>query len=195
EVAARRLCQPWLDRSGKAASQAQAIGPETNERLRQGVDVCAGKLQQLDRDRISLGGMLDDLRRECREILRQRAGHPIDDGVRVRSKFRQQRAQQRRPCDATVAGPQRAAQCLAPEPGAASFVGDGPTPAADPMLPPIELGPADAAGADHDDAAVASAMGADAGGLGIGDEYRAAVGVLMLACRLELARLAGPRPW
>jgi hypothetical protein len=61
------------------------------------------------------------------------------------------------------------------------------------MLPPIELGPADAAGADHDDAAVGSAVGADASGLGIGDENRPAVGVLMLACRLELARLAGPR--
>ncbi len=127
EMTARRLRQPWLDRSGKAASQAKAIGPETNERLRQGVDVCAGKLQQLDGDRITVGGMLDDLRCEGREILRQGAGHPIDDGVRVRSKFRQQRAQQRRPRDAPVAGPQRAAQRLAPEPGAASFIGDGPT--------------------------------------------------------------------
>ncbi len=104
EVTPRRLRQPWLDRSGKAADQAQAIDPETNERLRQGIDVCAGKLQQLDCHRI-IGGMLDDLRREGCEVLRQCAGHPIDDGVRVRSKFCQQRTQERRPRHAPVAGP------------------------------------------------------------------------------------------
>jgi hypothetical protein len=67
--------------------------------------VCAGKLQQLDRDRIVGGSMLDDLRREACEVLRQCAGHPIDDGVRVRSKFSQQRTQQGRPRHAPVAGP------------------------------------------------------------------------------------------
>src|SRR5262245_62292622 len=68
EVTARRLREPWLDRSGKAADQAQAIDAEANERLRQSVDVGAGKLQQLDRDRITGGGMVDDLRREGCEI-------------------------------------------------------------------------------------------------------------------------------
>ena len=58
------------------------------------------------------------------------------------------------------------------------------------MMAAVHLRPADAAGADHDDAAVAAAMSADACRFGIGHEDRFAIGVFALAQRLELARLA-----
>ena len=115
---------------------------------------------------------LDDGWREGSEILWRCARHPMHDRVRIRPKFCKKRTQQRRPRHAPIMGPQRAAQRLAAEPSAASFVRNRPTPAADLILLPIELRPANAAGADHDDAAVAPAMCADAGRLGIGDENR-----------------------
>src|SRR4029450_5879092 len=120
-----------------------------------------------------------------------RVRHPSHDRVRIRSKSCKQRTQQRRPRNAPIVGPQRTAKCLAAEPSAASFIRDRPTPAANSILSSIELGPADAAGADHDDAAVASAMRANAGGFGIGDENGLAIGMLAGPRRLELAGLAG----
>src|SRR5262249_19647729 len=84
-----------------------------------------------------------------------------------------------------------AAQRLAAEPSAASFIRNRPTPAADLILPPIQLRPANAASADHDDAAVTSAMGADACRLGVGDENRHVIGMLVPSRSLELAGLAG----
>src|SRR5262249_40411522 len=106
-------------------------------------------------------------------------------------KFCKKRTQQRRPRHAPIMGPQRAAQRLAAEPSAASFIRNRPTPAADLILPPIQLRPANAASADHDDAAVTSAMGADACRLGVGDENRHAIGMLVPSRSLELA---GPTP-
>jgi len=90
-------------------------------------------------------------------------------------------------------GPQRAAQRLAAKPSAASFIRNRPTPAADLILLPIELRPANAAGADHDDAAVTPAMCADACGPGIGDENRHAIGMFVASRNLELAGFAGAR--
>src|SRR5262249_40392377 len=74
--------------------------------------------------------------------------------------------------------------------GAVSFIQNRPPPAADLILPPIQLPPANAASADHDDAAVPPAVGADACRLGIGDENRHAIGMLVPSRSLELAGLA-----
>src|SRR5262244_740424 len=90
-----------------------------------------------------------------------------------------------------IMGPQRAAQRLAAEPSAASFIGNRPTPAADLILSPIQLRPANAASADHDDAAVTAAMRADACRLGIGHENRQPIGMLVPPRSLELAGFAG----
>src|SRR5262249_8661635 len=61
------------------------------------------------------------------------------------------------------------------------------------ILSPVQLRPANAAGADHDDAAVTPAMRADACRLGIGHENRHAIGMLVPARSLELAGFAGSR--
>ena len=70
--------------------------------------------------------------------------------------------QQRGPRDATIKRPQDAAQRLAPEPCPAALIGNGRTPAADTMAPPLQFRPADGSGSDHEHAAIASAMRADA---------------------------------
>src|SRR6266446_10214012 len=106
--------------------------------------------------------MLNDVRREGGKILWRCARHPVHDRVWIRPKFYKKRTQQRRPRHAPIMGPQRAAQRLAAKPSAASFVRNRPTPAADLILLPIQLRPANAAGANHDDAAVTPAMCADA---------------------------------
>src|SRR5215468_11347879 len=121
--------------------------------------------------------MLNDVRREGGEIPWRCPRHPVHDRVRIRPKFCKKQTQQRRPWHAPIMGPQRAAQSLAAEPSAAPFVRNRPTPAADLILLPIQLRPANTAGADHNDAAVTPAMCADACRLGIGDENRYAIGM------------------
>src|ERR1041384_7333904 len=69
--------------------------------------------------------------------------------------------------------PQNSPHRLAAEPGAAAFVRGGKTPTADPMLLPLDAGPADRAGPDDDDAAVVPAVGADARRMRVtGDHHR-----------------------
>src|SRR5262249_51489553 len=164
--------EPRLDRCRETADQRQAIHPKLDEPLRQRIDMPTGKPQELNRNGVVGQGMPDDVWREGGEILWRRARHPMHDRVRVRPKFCKKRTQQRRPWHAPIMRPQRAAQRLAAEPSAASFVRNRPTPAADLILSPIALRPANAAGADYDDAAVTPAMCADACRLGIGDENR-----------------------
>src|SRR5260370_36860213 len=106
--------------------------------------------------------MLNDVRREGREILWRCARHPVHDRVRIRPKLGKKRTQQRRPRHAPIMGPQRAAQRLAAEPSAASFIRNRPTPAADLILPPIQLRPPNAAGADPENAAVTPPTSPDA---------------------------------
>src|SRR5260370_17978025 len=102
--------------------------------------------------------MLNDVRREGREILWRCARHPVHDRVRIRPKLGKKRTQQRRPRHAPIMGPQRAAQRLAAEPSAASFIRNRPTPAADLILSSIQLPPPNAAGAVHDDPPLTPAM-------------------------------------
>src|SRR5262249_7127070 len=94
---------------------------------------------------------------------------------------------------ASIMGPQCAAQRLAAKPSTASFIRNRPTPAGDLILSAIQLRPADATGADHDDAAITPAMCADACRLGIGDENRHAIGLLVPSRRLKWAGFAGSR--
>src|SRR5262249_30461046 len=89
--------------------------------------------------------------------------------------------------------PQRAAQPLGAEPGAAPLIRKRPTPAADAVLPSIELCPADGPGADDDNAAITSGMGADAGRLRIGNIYRHPIRMLLPPRRLEITGLACAR--
>src|SRR6516225_9818669 len=61
------------------------------------------------------------------------------------------------------------------------------------MHAPVELPPADAAGADDDNAAVASAMRSHASRLRIGSENHFAVRKLSPSRGIQIARLAGSR--
>ena len=86
---------------------------------------------------------------------------------------------------------QDATQCLDTEPGAAAFIGDRQAPSADPMVAAADHRPSDAARADDEHGAIAALVRADAGGMGIGGEDRAAEGLLMQFCRGQVGRLGG----
>ena len=86
--------------------------------------------------------------------------------------------EQRGPFGASVVRLERPAHGLAAEPGAAALVRDREAPAADAVVPAAEDRPADAAGADDDDAAVPAAMGADAGRMRVGGDQHAPEGVV-----------------
>src|SRR5262249_3328824 len=187
----RGVREPWLDRSRKAANQRQTIYAEVDELLGERIDMPAGKPQELNRNGVVGQRMLDDVRREGGEILWRCARHPMHNRVRIRSKFCKKRTQQCRPRRASIMGPQCAAQRLDAKPTTASFTRNRPTPAPDLIRSAFQPRPADATGADHDDAAIPPAMCADACRLGIGDENRHAIGMLVLSRSLKLAGFAG----
>ena len=90
-----------------------------------------------------------------------------------------------------VKRPEQAADRFAPEPSAASFVGNRHTPTTNPVNFPIEHGPANAPGADDDNGAVAVSVGAEAGGVSVGGDNRLAERVRVGTRRRQIARLAG----
>src|SRR5437667_236572 len=88
-------------------------------------------------------------------------------------------------------GPQHTAQRLASEPSCAPFVRNRQTPTADAMAASAELRPADRTGPDHDDAAIAAAVGSDAGRMRIARDDRLSEGMLVLVRRGKRGWLAG----
>lgn len=162
--------QPWLDRRCEAPDQTHPIDAERDEPSCQRIDMCARETAQFDRDRIIGRCALGDRRGEFGEVAWKCTRHPAHDRMRIRPESGKQRLEEVRPLNPTVVSPQSGGATPRTEPGAASFIGNGPTPAANPVLPSPQLGPADGSGADHDDAAVMSALGADARRLGIGDD-------------------------
>src|ERR1043166_7612230 len=86
--------------------------------------------------------------------------------------------------------PQNSPHRLAAEPGAAAFIRGGETPAADPMLLPLDAGPSDRAGPDDDDPAVLPAAGAAAGRVGVAHDDRGAKRLGAAARGGKMRRLA-----
>src|SRR5205085_684454 len=80
---------------------------------------------------------------------------------------------------------------LATEPGSATFIREQQSPAADAVLPAADHRPTDAAGADDDNAAVLSRMGADTGGLRVADDQGMAERQASRARGGQFSRLGG----
>src|SRR5437868_3980090 len=157
--------EPALEMRREAADQRNALDAVRDEARRHPVDVMSGTLHQLDRGRIELFRVLDDEWREPAEFGWPRTVRPAHDRVGVAGEFVEQTPQQRGRRDAAVVSPQRLPERLATEPGSAAFIRERQSPAADAVLPAVDHRPTDAAGADHDNPAILSRMGADTGGL------------------------------
>src|SRR5581483_9838400 len=112
------------------------------------------------------------------EVARRGLAAPRHDGMRVLAELFEHRAQAGRPRGAAVGGPQYAPQGFGAEPGTAAFVRQRQAPAADAMRAAFHHRPADRAGAGDDNAAVARAVGADAGGMRVRGDDGAAEGML-----------------
>src|SRR4051812_12374579 len=113
--------------------------------------------------------------------------------MRIALELLEQGSEQRSPRRAAVIRPQYATQRFTSEPGAAAFVRNRETPAADPMVPPTELGPANRTGADDDDAAVLAAVRADAGGARVAGDDSAAERIGFCLRRAERGWLSRSR--
>ena len=107
--------------------------------------------------------MAHDQRRECRIVRRGRVIHPGDGLERIVVKAQHHIAREARADGAFVIGAQRHADRMQPEIGAAAFIGDRETIAADPDLASIDNGKADAACSYDDNAAIAGTVRTDAG--------------------------------
>src|SRR5207237_1564040 len=90
-----------------------------------------------------------------------------------------------RPEPAALAGAPRA------EPSRAPLVGERQSPTADTVVPAADHRPTDAAGADHDNAAILSRMGADTGGLRVADDQGMAEREMPRARGGQFSRLGG----
>lgn len=152
-----------------------------------------GGLHELDPGGITAPGMLDHAWRKRAEIARRCLERPAHNGVRVGLELFEQDAEQAGPCHAAVMCPQHPPQRFAAEPGPAALIRDRQPPAANAVMTSLELGPADRAGADDDHAAIMAAMRADAGGLCICGDYRAAEWVLLCPRRSQIGGFAGAR--
>ncbi len=186
-----RLAEPDLDARREPAAQRDAVHTEGAEPGHQRVDVARGHAQQVAGDRIVARCMLDDERREGAVVARRRGAHPAHDRVRVGLELGGDGPQQAGPGNAPIVRPQRPADRLATEPGAAALIGDREAPAADPMLPLAACRPSDSAGADDHDAAIAAAMSTDAGGVRVGRHQRAAKRERVLLGGRQIGRLTG----
>src|SRR6059058_1122990 len=162
--------EPALEMRREAAGQRDALDAVRDQARRHPVDVMSGTLHQLDRRRIELFRVLDDEWREPTEFGWPRAVGPAHDRVGVAGEFVEQTPQQRGRRDAAVLSPQRLPERLAAQPGSATLIRERQSPAADAVLPAADHRPTDAAGADDDNAAVLSRMGADTGGLRVADD-------------------------
>ena len=114
-------------------------------------------------DRISGIRMPHDQGREGRIVRGRRVIHPGYGLERIVVEAHHHVAREAGVDGALVIGPQRQADRVQPEIGAAALVGYGKAIAADPDLASSDNGKADATGSDDDDAAIAGAMRPDAG--------------------------------
>ena len=193
DEAARRLgAHPARHVLGKPAGEREPFGAERHQPRSERVDMAGRQPHELDRDRIVPLRVLHHARRERGEIARRRSRGPAHDRVRIRLELLVERGKQGGPVDAPVARPQHAAQRLAPEECAAALVRHRQAPAAHPIVPAVELGPADAAGAHDDDAAVPALMGTDTGGMRVARHDRAAERMAAPLGGGKLGRLGGP---
>ena len=170
-----------------AARPVRSVAPPS------AIDMGSGKLHQLDCRRIAVLACSTTSGASAPKSRGDAFDGAAHDGVGIALELRERGLEQRGPGRASVMRPQDAAQQLTAEPGAAALVRNRQSPAADAILTPVQLGPPDAAGADHDHAAVATPMRADAGRVRIGREHGAAERMLARLRRCQLGRLACPR--
>src|SRR5437763_5763672 len=183
--------EPALEMRREAAGQRDALDAARDEADRHPVDVMSGTLHQLDRRRIELFRVLDDEWREPAEFGWPRTVGPAHDRVGVAGEFVEQTPQQRGRRDAAVLSPQRLPERLAAQPGSATLIRERQSPAADAVLPAADARPTDAAGADDDNAAVLSRVGADTGGLRVADDQGMAEREMPRARGGQFSRLGG----
>jgi hypothetical protein len=176
---------------GETANQRDVLRPDGDQAFRQIIDVVRCPLHELPADTIVMRRMFHDQRREGAEIAWCSIHNPLKDSMRVLIEPCEHYAQERRPIDSAVISPEHMAQGFVAEPRAAAFVGDRPAPAADAMVQPLAFRPADAAGANNDDAAIVPAMRADTGGMRIGGDDRAANRMRLILRGGEIFRLTG----
>jgi hypothetical protein len=175
---------------GEATHQRQPLGAEREEAGGERIEMPGGALHHLDGGRVVLLGVASDDRGQRGEIARRGVRRPAHDGVRIGVEFLEQALQQAAPGDASVTGVQDPAHRRRAEPGAAALIRQRQPPAADPIGAAIDERPADAAGPGDDDAALAAAMRADAGGMCVGGNQRMPERQPPALCGGELQRLA-----